>query len=137
MKTIIALDLEGTLISNGMSQIPRFGLYPFLEKIRDLTPHIVLYTTLSVGLTKQIRNTLADEGSVPEWFRTLPYVEWEGEFKDIAFVRALYEPEQVRVLLLDDHMGHLKGQEDSFVLVKQFESPYSDDTVLSNLIIEV
>jgi hypothetical protein len=29
--TILALDLEGTLISNAISQIPRPGLHCFLE----------------------------------------------------------------------------------------------------------
>lgn len=134
MKTVIALDLEGTLISNGMSQIPRPGLYDFLENLRVLTADIVLFTTLGMELTKQIQQTLADEGSVPEWFRALPYVEWEGEFKDIGFVKKLYEPEKVRVLLIDDYEGHAVGQEDSVVLVKQFESPYLYDDVLVDLI---
>jgi hypothetical protein len=35
---VLALDLEGTLISNAMSQIPRPGLYDFLEKVNNLFP---------------------------------------------------------------------------------------------------
>lgn len=31
--TVLALDLEGTLISNAMSQIPRPGLHAFLTML--------------------------------------------------------------------------------------------------------
>lgn len=133
MKTVIALDLEGTLISNGMSQIPRHGLYDFLENLRGLTPDIVLFTTLNADLTRRIQQTLADEDAVPEWFRTLPYVEWEGDFKDIRFVQAMYEPEHVRVLLIDDYEGHAVGQERNVMVIKQFEAPYQEDAVLKDM----
>lgn len=36
--TILALDLEGTLISNAISQIPRPGLKTFLEDMRAREP---------------------------------------------------------------------------------------------------
>lgn len=36
--TTLALDLEGTLISNAVSQISRPGLYSFLEYCRNSFP---------------------------------------------------------------------------------------------------
>ena len=47
----IALDLEGTLISNAMSQIPRPGLFSFLEECRRLVERVVMFTTVGISLS--------------------------------------------------------------------------------------
>jgi hypothetical protein len=44
---VLALDLEGTLISNAASQIPRPGLYEFLASCQQLFQRIVIFTTVS------------------------------------------------------------------------------------------
>ncbi len=44
--TILALDLEGTLISNAISQIPRPGLYRFQEDIQLLFDQLMMFTTV-------------------------------------------------------------------------------------------
>jgi len=44
---VLALDLEGTLISNAMSQIPWPGLAGFLNRCAELFPRIVMFTPLS------------------------------------------------------------------------------------------
>lgn len=44
--SILALDLEGTLISNAVSQIPRPGLYEFLESAKSLFEGLVIFTTV-------------------------------------------------------------------------------------------
>lgn len=46
-KTIIALDLEGTLISNAISQIRRPHLFTFLVGCREVAHRIVMFTTVS------------------------------------------------------------------------------------------
>ena len=46
MIEVIALDLEGTLISNAISQIPRPGLNKFLELCRSITNRVVIFTAV-------------------------------------------------------------------------------------------
>lgn len=132
MKIVLALDLEGTLISNGVSQIPRPGLYPFLEDICEITPEIVIFTTLSRELTRQIQGTLTGEGAVPEWFLDLPYVPWSGRKKKIDHIRALYPGESIVPMLVDDHKLHAEGQEEHIILLEQFAPPYEADTELKH-----
>ena len=43
---VIALDLEGTLISNAVSQFPRPGLYSFLEYCQENFSRIVIFTAV-------------------------------------------------------------------------------------------
>ena len=43
---VLALDLEGTLISNAMSCIPRPGLFAFLEGCREMFARVVLFTAV-------------------------------------------------------------------------------------------
>jgi len=56
--TILALDLEGTLISNAVSQIPRPGLYQFLEVAHELFEHLVIYTTVPEAAFRRISRLL-------------------------------------------------------------------------------
>ena len=43
---VLALELEGTLISNAVSQIAWPGLFDFLEDCRKLFPRIVIRTQM-------------------------------------------------------------------------------------------
>jgi len=51
---VSAIDLEGTLISNAMSQIPRSGLFDFLEKVKNLFPRLVMFTTMKEAKFRKI-----------------------------------------------------------------------------------
>ena len=84
--TILALDLEGTLISNAISQIPRPGLHRFLEDVRSQFEELVLFTTVPEALARRIAGLLAREGSVPAWFVELRYIHWSGRTKDLSYV---------------------------------------------------
>jgi len=55
---VIALDLEGTLISNAVSQIARPGLFDFLEECRKLFPRIVIFTSVNEERFRSIANLL-------------------------------------------------------------------------------
>jgi hypothetical protein len=66
--SILALDLEGTLISNAVSQIPRPGLRDFLDYARTTFDEVVLFTTVSRHMSLRIALLLAEEGHVPGWF---------------------------------------------------------------------
>ena len=122
--TILALDLEGTLISNAVSQIPRPGLHRFLEDVRSQFEELVLFTTVPEALARRIAGLLAREGSVPAWFVELRYIHWSGRTKDLSYV----SPHVGEALLLDDHGPYVHdGQERLWVEIPLFGSPYSSD----------
>lgn len=49
----IALDMEGTIISDEQGRIPRPGLYTFLEGCRQLG-RVVIYTMVDPDTTRDI-----------------------------------------------------------------------------------
>ena len=128
--TILAMDLEGTLISNGVSQIPRPGLFPFLEDMRIQFDELVLFTTVPEPLARRICDLLVAEGVAPQWFAHLPYTHWNGPTKDLRFVT----PDVGKALLLDDHSPYVHpGQESQWVEIPLFGSPYAEDDAGLNL----
>lgn len=129
----LALDLEGTLISNAMSQFPRQGLYDFLITCESLfgVGNIVMFTTVKEKLFREIAIRLYSEGIVPKWFTTIRYIDWTGEIKDLTFV----DEDPSRVLLVDDYEGVIHPQQkDQWLKIKPFESPYDPDNDLSHLL---
>lgn len=122
--TVLALDLEGTLISNAVSQIPRPGLSTFLADCRKLFPRIVVFTTVREPLFRAIASGLVQEGTAPGWFAELEYVEWSGPTKDLRFIPNVHMP---FALLVDDLRDYVHpGQESLWVPIAQFCSPYSE-----------
>lgn len=121
---VLALDLEGTLISTAVSQFPRPHLKHFLERCHGLFERLVVFTTVSEQRFRAIATTLASEGTVPTWFQELEYVPWSGPTKDLAFIPAC---EAGEALLLDDLEAYVHpAQLDRWVRIKQFEPPYSE-----------
>ncbi|MCU1110795.1 hypothetical protein JAK69_13715 [Stenotrophomonas maltophilia] len=125
---ILALDLEGTLISNAVSQIPRPGLRDFLDYAGTTFDEVVLFTTVPRHMSLRIALLLAEEGHVPGWFTEVRNVEWTGPTKDLRFV----SPILGQALLLDDHRPYIhRGQHKFWVEAPLFASPYlSDDSGL-------
>lgn len=121
---VIALDLEGTLISNAMSQIARPGLYDFLEECRNLCSRIVIFTTVKEDLFYQIATTLVSEGLAPGWFKEIEYVHWSGETKNLSFINNV---DHTQVVLVDDFEGYVCAEQKSqWIEIKHFCYPYSD-----------
>ena len=121
---IVALDLEGTLISNAMSQIARPHLKLFLEGLKAHSKKIVIYTTISNDKFLEIANLLIEESSVPEWFNQLEYINWKGKYKDLKNVSNNID----EVLIVDDYEDYIvPEQKCQWVSIKQFEHPYSDN----------
>ncbi len=75
-ESILALELEGTLISNAVSQFARPGLYAFVEFCREHFDRLVLYTSVREVVGEAIVRTLVAENTVPEWFLDVPFVRW-------------------------------------------------------------
>lgn len=133
---ILALDLEGTLISNAMSQIPRPGLFAFLKRCREIFPRIVAFTTVKEDRFRNIARLLVDEGFAPDWFADVEYIHWQGHTKDLSFIEGA-TPEQV--LLVDDYEIYVHpGQESQWVRIDYFDAPYDErDAAFDSVLLEL
>lgn len=127
---VIALDLEGTLISNAISQIPRPHLYAFLNGCREISERVVMFTTVSEPRFREIARLLVSEGYAPEWFSAIEYIHWIGHKKDLKFIP---NAKTETVILVDDVKEYVvDGQCKQWVEIPQFARPYPDSD--SNLL---
>lgn len=123
-ETVLALDLEGTLISNAVSQFPRPGLYAFLEFCREHFDRLVLYTAVRDAVGEAIVRTLVTENTVPEWFLDVPFVSWDGHLKDLGNIPAARPCD---CLLVDDNRDYVADdQVAQWIPIAKYESPYPD-----------
>lgn len=131
--SVLALDLEGTLISNAISQIPRPGLFQFLARAHELFPRIVMFTTVREARFREIAKRLVLEGFAPDWFAFIEYVNWKGKTKDLCFVPGAKTTD---ILLVDDQEIYIEpSQVNQWIFVACFESPYlQDDTGLKDIL---
>jgi predicted protein tyrosine phosphatase len=121
---ILALDLEGTLISNAVSQFPRPGLYAFLEFCREHFDRLVLYTAVRDAVGEEIVRTLVAENAVPEWFLDVPFVSWDGHLKDLGNVP---DVRPCDCLLVDDNRDYVvDDQVAQWIPIAKYQSPYPD-----------
>jgi hypothetical protein len=121
---VLALDLEGTLISNAMSQIPRPGLYEFLERVKTMFERVVIFTTVKEYRFRPIAQGLVQEGLAPTWFADIENIEWSGTTKDLSFIPGC---EIEEALLVDDFEIYVHpGQEKQWIKISLFASPYPD-----------
>ena len=129
---VLALDLEGTLISNAMSQYVRPGLFDFLTQCHALFERVVMFTTVKEPLFRDIAQRLVGEGSAPAWFSDIEYVTWEGKTKDLGFVP---DADVQEIVLLDDYKGYIHpGQESQWLEISCFDpSDETDDALVSTL----
>lgn len=128
----LALDLEGTLISNAMSQIARPGLRDFREFCGKAFSRLVIYTFISEDRFRQIARILVNEGSAPGWFDALEYIEWDGKIKDLSLIPGA-DPKTI--VIVDDYEPYIHPQQRTqWVPIHPFEAPYSkDDRELSRI----
>ncbi|WP_417532176.1 NIF family HAD-type phosphatase [Marinobacter lipolyticus] len=119
-RPLLCLDLEGTLISNAVSQIPRPGLYPFLERAAVLCD-LMLYTSVSRQRVDSIRHLLIEEQVVPAWFADLPIIH------PTDTVKYKNRCGRSHAFLLDDQAAVVAaGEEDWWVPIEEFSPPYSE-----------
>lgn len=128
--TVLALDLEGTLISNAMSQIPRPGLFEFLTRCVELFPRVVMFTTVKEDRFRAIATLLVAEGFAPKWYEGIEYVHWQGGTKDLNFIPGVNPND---ALLVDDFEKYVHpGQESQWLKIDYFDYPYeATDTGLA------
>jgi hypothetical protein len=130
---VLALDLEGTLISNGISQIPRPGLLLFLTRCFELFPRIVMFTTVKEERFRQIATLLVEEGFAPAWFASIEYITWTGKTKDLSFVPCA---ELETTLLVDDFEEYVHQEQSAqWLKIDCFDYPYEQtDTGLFKML---
>jgi hypothetical protein len=121
---ILALDLEGTLISTAYSQIPRPGLRHFLMRCKDWFPRIVIFTAVEEARFRPIAKQLVEDGYAPPWFADIEYIQWQGPVKDLGFIPAAQVGD---VLLVDDFEPFIHArQTPQWVKIDSFDPPYSE-----------
>lgn len=128
---VIALDLEGTLISGAVSQFPRPGLFGFLEFCFQAADRVVIFTSVREDLAREIVTRLVADGLAPvEAATSLEYVEWPRRGrKDLASVPGVSPDE---VVLVDDQERYVVPEQRSqWIPIAEFdpqfeEPPYTD-----------
>ena len=128
-ESIIALDLEGTLISNAVSQFPRPGVRSFLDYCYNAFDSVYLYTAVRDELCVPILKLMVDEGNAPESMLAIPFVQWDRSVKDLANIP---DATVEQCLIVDDNAEYIaESQRSQWIAVEKFSSPYSDsDTEL-------
>lgn len=126
---VIALDLEATLISDVFSQIPRPGLYDFLEFCHNWCQRVVIFTAVTDERFRQVARQLIDSKYAPAWFADIDYIAWDREVKDLRFIPNAHWQ---NILLVDDYPAYIHpAQIKNWIEILPFESPYLDsDTEL-------
>ena len=73
----LALDLEGVLVTNAISQFPRPGLKSFLEKCALLfgKENICVFTSVDESRFRQVASQLVEEKRAPDWFGAVNYID--------------------------------------------------------------
>jgi hypothetical protein len=132
---IIALDLEGVLISTAVSQFPRPGLYRFLEGCHRLG-RVVLYTTVPPERVRPIAERLVVEGQAPDWFRQVEIVDWPRRGgKDL---NAIPGAAGATVVLVDDMIENaLPGQEAQCIEAAGYTGVEHEDDALAQVLEEL
>jgi hypothetical protein len=121
---VLALDLEGTLISNAVSCFPRPGLYAFLDFCRAQFPRVVLFTTVPEARVRPILDALVAEGTAPAWLPQIECVSWSGPIKDLRFISDVAADE---ALLVDDLESYVHPQQRAqWVPIALFAAPYPE-----------
>lgn len=133
---VLALDVEGTLVSNVVSAFVRPGLHKFLICCRPLFARIVVFTTVHEQRFRELARALATERSAPDWFANIEHVAWSGPVKDLAFVPGA---DPSRVLLVDDFEQCVHPeQRGQWIPIAGYEPPFDpDDAELERVLEEL
>lgn len=129
---VIALDFEGTLVSNAISLFPRPGLFDFLEFCRVSFERIVMFTYVDENNLRRFIKILYDEGNVPEWFVNVEYVNWQDRpesinkrYKDLTCIP---DSKLAEVIIVDDMEKLFKDEhKQNLVLIESYSHPYTED----------
>ncbi len=100
---LLALDLEGTLVDNALTANARPGLFDFLAFCEERFDRVALLTTVDEDTAREVFESLERHRQAPGVFvARVEYVDWNGEHKDLRFVRNATPDE---ILFVDDDPG--------------------------------
>jgi len=109
------------LVSNAVSQIPRPGLYPFLERVIALCD-LTIYTSVCEQRGFAIRKILVVENGATIWFEALNVIQPAGTLKPKSACG------REDAFLLDDQVSVIMpGEEDWWIQIPEFLPSYSDE----------
>ncbi|MDK9716868.1 MAG: HAD family hydrolase [Trichlorobacter sp.] len=133
---VIALDLEGTLISHASTMVPRPCLFEFLTFCHQNAGRVVFMSFVDEERGRQILNQMSDQGHMPEWVRSAEYFHAQGGRPGAKDLRQLgVDPEQT--LLVDDQPQVLpREQQHRLIRVPEFREPFDDDGAVLNDVME-
>ncbi len=121
MYNTLALKLEGSLISNALSQFPRPGLWAFLDYCVKRFDRLVLFTCVNEERVRNIRNTLESEGRNPMEIIDIEIVQSQGRYKDLNYL----DISPVNALLVEDQEAYVEPeQKANWVDIKCRDYPY-------------
>ncbi|WP_417583221.1 NIF family HAD-type phosphatase [Nitrincola sp.] len=130
-RPLLCLDLEGTLISNAVSQIPRPGLHEFLSTVGEMCD-LLIYTSVSEERVTSIQSLLVAEGVVPEWFADLAVMVSTGNLKPKSCCG------RDRAFLLDDQPSVIvPGEESWWIAIPEYLPPYSETDQAFKAVLDV
>ena len=128
---VLALDLEGTLVTTAVSMLPRPGLYEFLEYCKGRFERIVMMTSVPRDWFEKVRDVLLKNEEAPPWFIRVKYINYAdreesnfGEFKDLRCIPNCNEHEAI---LIDDMEWFIReSQKDRWIEIKPFNGEEDD-----------
>lgn len=125
---VLALDLEGTLVSNAVSCLPRPGLAEFLAWCLATFERVILFTYVDPGRARWVLDALEACGEIPaEAAASVEILAWEYrslEFKDLGLIPGAAVED---CFLVDDNEGFvLPDQKHRWVGIAEWERPYPD-----------
>lgn len=118
----LALGLEGTLVSDATSRIPRPGLYRFLQYCDLMFDDVVVFTTVQEAVFRAIAERLAEEGHAPRSFGRIRHVHYADGKNELDRVSRFGGT--AMTLFVDHVAAPLAGRETSWVYSPPFEGPY-------------
>ena len=135
---VLALDLEGTLITSAVSILPRPGLYDFLEYCKNKFERIVIMTAVSLVLFEKVRAVLLEYKEVPEWFVDVEYIKFQdceesedGIYKDLRCITNC-KPEDC--IIIDDMECYIREEQKNFWIEISSYKGNTDDTEFNRII---
>jgi NLI interacting factor-like phosphatase len=132
---VLALDLEGTLVSNAMSQMPRKGLFNFLTWCFNTFSRVELFTAVEPEEARQVLTNLVNLGDAPVQLTKMPIVPWTGRYKTLEAIDYA-TPEEC--LIVDDDEYWIRPEDRSnWIPIKCWETPYRSDDELQRVRIEI
>ena len=132
---ILALDLEGTLVTDRLTKVPRPGLYDFLEYCNSKFERIVMMTSVPEEYFLQTIDHLLEIEAVPKWFNNVPYINYpdceESEFGEFKDLRCIPNSKVDEIVIIDDMEWFIRNeQKQQWISIIPFKGNQDDNELI-------